>query len=470
MRRRNAEQEPHKKVAPPPGETVAYHAKVARLTNTFKKCRKECRFFRYFFHFFPMALLEGFWIKNFRMLKQFAIGSCYLQFVYVDEDISQQKKYELSPISVLIGRNGTGKSAVLDSFAFIHDCMQLGVEDACVKRGGFDSLYSQGASGPLSFGYNFRLTPHSKVLTYVVNIDFGVGNRPYVETELLAYRADSAESFGMPILFFQNGEKIVRHLMTNGKISDEMSRVERTDMRRLGIASLGDLRDYPVVGDVKKFFANCYFANASTENQRAFTNPSAVPANLSVRGEGVASLLRYYLKEYPLKFQSILNRIATKIPDVEMIDVDKGRQGRLTLSVKKRKFPAPFYGHQLSEGFLKHLAYYLLLDEPTPAPFVGIEEPENGLDYRLLKSYIKDVHAATHGMGCSQFLFTTHSPSLADWMEPEDVWILESSGDGFTRVQRGSDYPIIQEMIKNDQPVGDSWFSDFYDQTWRESL
>ena len=416
-----------------------------------------------------MPLLEGFWIKNFRMLKQFAIGSCYLQFVYVDEDISRQK-YELSPISVLIGRNGTGKSAVLDSFAFIDDCMQLGVEDACLKRGGYESIYSQGSSGPLSFGYNFRLTPHSKVLTYVVNIDFGIGNRPYVETELLAYRAESAESFGMPILFFQNGEKIVRHLLTGGKISDEMSRIERTDMRRLGVAALGELRDYPIVAEVKNFFANYYNVSVSTENQRTFTNPSAVPANLSVRGEGIASLLRYFQKEYPTSFQGILNRIATKIPGVEMIDVDKGRQNRLTLSIKKRKFPAPFYGHQLSEGFLKYLTYYLLLEEPKPAPLVGIEEPENGLDFRFLKSYIKDVHAATRGLGCSQFLFATHYPSLADWMEPEDVWILEPTNDGFCRVQRGSDYPIIRDMIKNEIPVGDSWFSDFYDQTWRESF
>ncbi len=416
-----------------------------------------------------MPFLEGFWIKNYRALKQFAIGSCYLQFVYVDEDLTQTK-YELSPLSVLIGRNGTGKSSVLDAFAFIDDCMKLGLEDACLKRGGYESLYSQGSAGPLSFGFNFRLTPHSKVLTYVVNIDFGIGNRPYVETELLAYRAETAESFGMPILFFQNGEKIVRHLLTNGKISDDMSRVERTDMRHLGVATLGEQRDYPVVGEIKNFFANFYLSQASLENQRSFTTPSTVSQIPGPRGEGLVALLRHLQKEYPPNFQSILNRIAGKIPEVETIDVDKGRQNRISLAVKRKKFPAPFYGHQLSEGFLKLLTYYLLLEEPAPAPLIGIDEPENGLDYRFLKTFIKDLQTSTQVMGYSQFLFATHFQGLADWMPPSDVWILEQSGDGFARVQRGSDYPIIRDMIRNDQPVGDSWYSDFYDQTWRDAI
>ena len=409
-----------------------------------------------------MPHLEGFWIKNFRALKQCAIGSCYLQFVYVDEDLSQQQ-YELSPVTALIGRNGTGKSTILDAFVFIGDCMKLGVEDACLKRGGFESIYSQDSTGPLSFGFNFRPTPDSEILTYVVNIDFGAGNRPYVETELLAYRAESVESFKMPFLFFQNGEKIVRHLLTTGKISDEISQIERTDMRHLGITLLGNLRDYPIAGEVKNFFTN-YYLSASQENHRTFMPPSMVPETVNPRGEGLVSLLRYCQKEYPAKFQGILNRIAAKIPNVEMIDIDKGMQNRLSLAVKKKNFSIPFYGHQLSEGFLKLLTYCCLLEEPTPVSLVGIDEPENGLDPLFLKLFLTEVFGETQETGYPQFLVATHFHELANWMAPMDVWILEATKDGFTRAQRGSDYPILRDRVRNNQPVGDSWYSDFCDQ------
>jgi len=413
-----------------------------------------------------MPLLEGFWIKNYRALKQFAIGSCYLQFVYVDEVIAPLS-YELSPISVLIGRNETGKSTVLDTFAFIDDCMKLGVEDACLKRGGYESIYSQGSTGPLSFGFNFRLTPHSKILTYVVNIDFGVGNRPYVETELLAYRADTVESFRMPILFFQNNKKIVRHLLTTGKISNEIAQIGQTDMRHLGLASLGDQRDYPVAREVKNFFANSYLA-AQPENQRTFTTAAVVPATSSPRGDGLVSLIRHLQKEYPMDFQGILNRVLAKLPNIETIDIDKGKQNRLTFAVKKKKFPTPFYGHQLSEGFIKLLTYYFLLEEPNPVSVLGIDEPENGLDPQYLKAYLKDLQTATQVATAPQLLITTHFPDLANWMHPDDVWVLELADDGFVRAQRGSDYPIIRDMLHNNQPVG-AWYSDFYE-TWRDPV
>ena len=397
-----------------------------------------------------MPLLEGFWIKNFRVLKQFAIGSCYLQFVYIDEDVSQMK-YELSPVSILIGNNGTGKSTVLDAFTFINDCINYGVEDACQVRGGYESICSQGSTGPISFGFNFRLTPHSKILTYVVNIGFGQGNRPYIETELLAYRAESAESLQMPILFFQNGEKIVRHLLSNGKINNELTQVERTDLRHLGIKLLSELRDYPVVRDVKKFFADFYLSASSRDNLRAFT-PSPTDLDLPVlnsRGEGLLTLIQHLQKEYPTNFQAILNRAAVKIPEVEKIDISKGKQNRLSLSVKKKKYQNPFQGHQLSEGFLKLLTYSLLLEEPAPPPFIGIDELENGLDPSNLELFVKDLRAATRVSGCSQFLITTHFQSWADWIDPADVWILELEKDGFTGVQRRSDFPVLRDLMQN---------------------
>jgi len=408
-----------------------------------------------------MPLLEGFWIKNYRALKQFAIGSCYLQFVYVDEDPALMQ-YELSPVTLLTGRNETGKSTVLDAFAFIGDCMKLGIEDACLKRGGYNSLYSQGSSGPLSFGFNFRLSPHTRVLTYVVNINFGLGHRPYVETELLAYRAKTVESFEMPILFFQNGEKIVRHLMTNNKGNSDLIRVEQTDLRHLGITLLGSQQEYPIAAKIKNFFTD-YYLSTFHENQRSFTPLSIPPETLDSRGEGLVSLLRHIQKEYPTNFQRILDRIATKIPGIEMIDLDKQKLNRLSIAVKKKNFHVPFYGHQLSEGFLKLLTYYCLLEEPNPAPLIGINEPENGLDLSFLKSFISDIRTATQKIGYSQFILTTHLHHLANWLDPKDVWILEQAKDGFTQTQRGSDDPVVQDMIRNNQPLGDYWSSVFFD-------
>ena len=44
-----------------------------------------------------------------------------------------------------------------------------------------------------------------------------------------------------------------------------------------------------------------------------------------------------------------------------------------------RGFQDPFYSQQMSDGTLKIFAYLLLLEDPSPPPFLCVEEPENGL-------------------------------------------------------------------------------------------
>ena len=39
----------------------------------------------------------------------------------------------------------------------------------------------------------------------------------------------------------------------------------------------------------------------------------------------------------------------------------------------------------MSDGTLKVFSYLLLLEDPSPPPFLCIEEPENGLYHKLLE-------------------------------------------------------------------------------------
>lgn len=406
------------------------------------------------------------------MLRHVAVGSAFLQFVYIDQELSHHQPYDLTSTTLITGRNGTGKTTMLDVFSFIRDCLSIGVEDACLLRGGYESLYSQGSTGPISFGFNFRITPNTRVLTYAVILGVGAASRPYVDTELLAYRSENPEEFGVPILFFQNGEKIVRHLLTDGKLSEDISKIEQTDMRHLALATLGEHKDYPVVGMVKNFFNDYYRYGTSLENKKAFLTKidTEIPLTQHERGSDLASHLRYLQKTYPDHFTNILSRVSRKFPDVSDIEVEIQRLGRVALAVKKKKFSIPFQANQLSEGFMKLMNYYLLLENPSPPMFIGLDEPENGLDFQSMKTFMNTLSGSSKSMGSAQFLITAHLSSLANWLSPNEVWILEQDREGFTQVQRGSDYPIIREMLANNQPIGEAWYSDFYDQSWMDSL
>ena len=69
----------------------------------------------------------------------------------------------------------------------------------------------------------------------------------------------------------------------------------------------------------------------------------------------------------------------------------------------------------MSDGTLKVFAYLLLLEDPTPPPFLCIEEPENGLYHKLLQALATEFREhATGRKGGSQVFITTHQPPHMD--------------------------------------------------------
>ena len=169
-------------------------------------------------------------------------------------------------------------------------------------------------------------------------------------------------------------------------------------------------------------------------------------------------------RNYTKRFHTILNMIAEKIPGLEPIKTNKTPDGRLLLEFNDSGFKDPFYAQQMSDGTLKLFTYMLMLEDPTPPPFLCIEEPENGLYHKLLEVLAGELrdHANGRKKG-SQIFITTHQPYFINALKPEEVWILEKETDGFSRARRASDDPLIVNMTNEGVALGDLWYSDYLD-------
>ena len=146
------------------------------------------------------------------------------------------------------------------------------------------------------------------------------------------------------------------------------------------------------------------------------------------------------------------------------MDTERTIDGRLLLRFNDKGFQDPFYAQQVSDGTLKVFAYLLLLKDPTPPPFLCIEEPENGLYHKLLESLADQFREhASQRRGGSQVFITTHQPYFVDSLDPKEVWILEKGEDGFSTIRRASDDPIVSNMVAEGLPLGGLWYSDYLD-------
>ncbi len=428
-----------------------------------------------------MAKIEGFRIKNFRSLRDIVLGRLW----------SRQRGAPLTPMTVVIGKNGVGKSALFDAFGFLADCLKSGVEEACDvrARGGFKKIRSQGQKGPIEFEVYYKEDGNARPITYEVSIEVDSSGRPYVLRERLRQRR-RGQKRGWPFSFLilEKGKGVVWKGDQEGRQIDEAGSsfdlqelieqifsgqekeesretelVELEDRRKLGIATLGSLKQHPRISAFRRFIEGWYLSYFAPDAARSL--PLVGPQkHLNTHGDNLGNVVQFMEREYPKRFQSTLNRIAEKIPGVGKIDTEKTNDGRLLLRFNDRGFQDPFYAQQMSDGTLKAFAYLLLLEDPTPPPFLCIEEPENGLYHKLLESLAREfrVHA-TGRKGGSQVFITTHQPYLVDALEPDEVWILEKEQDGFSTISRISDNSIVKSMVSEGLPLGGLWYSDYLD-------
>lgn len=406
-----------------------------------------------------MAIIEGFRVQNFRALRDVSLGK-----------LSGQNGQPLTPFTVVIGKNGVGKSSLFDAFGFVADCLATDVETACdqKQRGGFQRLRSKGVDQPIRFEIYYREAPNERPITYELSINLDQSGRPYVESEVLKQRR-KGQSHGRPYPFLRldHGKGKVWAGEEALEIESEEDRtqtpVELTDSRQLGIATLGTLKEHPRIKRFRDFLKGWYLSYFYPDAARSL--PNAGPQrHLNVHGDNIGNVVQFMEREHKDRFNAILDRIASKIPGIVKIDTQETLDKRVLLRFNDGAFEDPFFAQQMSDGTLKVFAYLLLLEDPDPPPFVCIEEPENGLYHKLLESLAQEFRAhATGKKNAPQIFVTTHQPYFVDALSPEEVWILEKGKDGYSTIRRVSELEVVRNLVAEGLPLGGLWYSDYLD-------
>lgn len=407
-----------------------------------------------------MALIEGFRVQNYRALRDVTLGKLS----------NLQHQDPLEPLTVVIGKNGTGKSTLFDAFGFISDCLNFDVESACDlhHRGGFDRLRSIDTKESIRFEIYYREAVKARPITYQLALNLDSTGRAYVESEVLKQRR-KGQTYGQPFPFLRlnhgqgsvwAGEDAVE---LEGEEDPVQRPVELTDSRQLGIATLGTLREHNRIKKFRDFLKGWYLSYFTPDAARSL--PSAGPQrHLNLHGDNIGNVVQYMEREYPSRFAQILRRIADKIPGITNIDTKVTDDKRVLLRFNDGAFADPFFSQQMSDGTLKVFAYLLMLEDPEPPPLICIEEPENGLYHKLLGTLADEFRAhATGKTNAPQMFVTTHQPYFVDSLRPSEVWVLEKGADGYSSIKRVSNIAIVRNLVEEGLPLGGLWYSDYLD-------
>jgi predicted ATPase len=329
---------------------------------------------------------------------------------------------DLSNPLFLVGKNGAGKSNLVDAFAFLSECMTQPIQAAFDKRGGISAVRYR--PGPKSFPGHFGL-----------RAEFGQAGCGFQGSYAFELRA--LPNYGFEVA---REQCIVRPTDQPGMHFDRKRSEFHTNV--LGIQPSVDPQALalPVVGGSSAFapalklLSSLRVYSIEPTRVRELQDPDS-GQSLKSDGSNVASVLKNLPQNGEgLGLERLCEILTTIVPGTTAIRTKKHGK-KLSLEFTQdwgRRKHVSFEAFAMSDGTLRALGILTAIwQRPIPAVVV-IEEPESTIHPEALGAILDVIRIAASR---TQVILTTHSPEVLDaqWLEPTNVRVVTWER-GVTRV------------------------------------
>jgi len=331
---------------------------------------------------------------------------------------------DFRPVTVLVGRNGAGKSNFLDALRFVTDALQSSLDHAIKSRGGIDAVRRRSTGHPRNFTIELEMSlPDWKVAKYAFEIAAATRGGFSVRAE----RLKIIEPNGALGDFFRvNDGEVEAHSEPSfpPAVRDRLYLVNSAGLPKFravydGLVSMGF---YNLNPEVMKELQS---PDAGELLHRDGRNISSVVARLSADKPQIMDRVKVYLET-----------IVSGISEIERVALGPSETLRFRQKVTGSAHPWQFYAANMSDGTLRAvgnlIAVSQLADRKSPVTLIGIEEPETALHPAAAKALLQALsEAAEH----TQVVVTTHSPELLDDTDPDrDALLVVTSENGDTAI------------------------------------
>ena len=324
----------------------------------------------------------------------------------------------LRRLTVLVGRNGSGKSNFIDAIRLARDAVVLGLDRAISERHGIDSIRQWSPSKP----YLVTIRLHVKTVHGNGYLGFALASKRGNHS----VRREEGGWLDRSYSRDADGSVMVR---THGQheVQAVAEQAEELFLRQF------DAREFRALARaVSSFEAYSIYPNILRTPQK-----SSSDSQLSSTADNLTSIFKMLTRSkrqsHVLARSEIIESMRAVMPALENIRVQS--LGGLMVPVFRVKEgdgrAHDFNVSQVSDGTLRVLGLLTAMYQPFRPAVLAMEEPEQTVNpgiIAVLADAMKEVSMR------SQILITTHSPDLVDkFDDPESVLAVDMV-DGLTRM------------------------------------
>ena len=338
----------------------------------------------------------------------------------------------LDDLNVFIGANASGKSSILDALRFLSEGVRArDFRAAAFSRGGILHMAWKGEDA-----FRIELTIHLEHdgRKYEWSLRLVRTGYDFYVDERVDQLPDGAPPVGLLVASKGDG----------WWWSGDEGRVElKQDPTTCALAAAAADASFPA-RDVAEFIGRWGFFDPNPFLlRRDWTGLES--SRFDHYGRNLGETLHALRESSPAAFERIVEATRAVLGLPRKIEPRQSEEGRFYFVQIEPDLHFPVHQMGVSSGTLRMLALMTALFAEPNANLIGIEEPENYVHPAALSAFVDYLLDAQDHV---QFMVTTHSPLLLDFLDRPEVVRVVRRGEEGTTVTAGEDADSVRKALE----------------------
>lgn len=388
---------------------------------------------------------------------------------------------EISDITSLLSINSYGKSNYLNGIVFGIDFIHAPseVKERMMDYEPYKPFNSKILFQDFSFEIELSIIEDNKISQVIYGYTFKwkkhENDKPQVIKEYLKIKENNSPKFAT---YINRGEF---DAMYKSSITGACTKKINIEYNELVLNKITAYDELYYLDLIKKINSVNVYVDKHFNTSAAYDVQTKIRKDFSDYSLGnntnVPRILHKIKNDYPNKFDLIVNTLRDIFPfikDIKILEYDMN-SSELNKNINENYIAAnsvyflvaldkniakTIDFSSMSDGVRRVLLIFttLVIADINNYSLVGIEEPENSLNPKILQRYLIALKGFCKN---TKLIITSHSPYLINYMEPKDIYLGLPNNDGlaiFSKIKEKSVNKLITDANNMDMLVGDYLF------------